>query len=175
MTSVCAAWANSGEDPQKCENILNSMQHLYENGNATMKPSRVAFGAVVNAWSKAGNVERAEAIVNHMEQLQGQDYEEMAPNHVIYNSLISAYANSRKVDVIDRVESILQKMLDMKSKGKLDASPTRITFNSVLSVYQRSIHVQNVLDKATKLINEMESVSRKYFLDALSPFGILFD
>lgn len=159
MTSVCAAWANSGADPQKCENILNSMQHLYENGNVSMKPSRVAFGAVVNAWSKAGNVERAEDIVHHMEQFQGQEYEDMTPNHVIYNSLISAYANSRSEDAIDKVESILQKMIDMKSMGKLDASPTRITFNSVLSVYQRSANVQNVSDKAAKILNQMEKVS----------------
>lgn len=160
MTSVCAAWANSGADPQKCENILNNMQHLYESGDLTMKPSRVVFGCCVNAWSKAGNVNRAQEIVDHMEQFQGQEYEEMTPNHVIYNSLISAYANSQREDAIARVESILQKMIDMKSKGNLDASPTRITFNSVLSAYQRSRNVQNVLDKAIKLVKQMESVSK---------------
>ncbi len=159
MTNVISTWGHCG-NPERAENVLNTMQSLYEQGDMTMKPTVVSFGSVINSWAQKGKVERAQAIVDHMEQLMDvEGYEEMRPNTVIYNTLINCYAKSKRPDSVTKVQDILAKMNKSKSEGHLFATPTTTTYNSVLATF---LHCGgDNYGKAKDLLKKMEEVSNE--------------
>ena len=156
LTNIISCYANSNVDgaAERAEDILNHMQRLYEEGDFSMQPTKVAFGAVLNAWARVGDAERAEAILNHMESLQDGN-EEMMANTVIYNTLINSWAKSKikQRESGRRAEKILRKM---QSLQRNDAKPCRITFNSVLSAYNNSREVDAYFH-AKGILQEMEN------------------
>jgi hypothetical protein len=71
FNSVLKAWAESNvhDAPIQCEQILQRMQYLYENGQADCEPNVVSFNTVLDSWAKSSRreaPERAEAILRHM-------------------------------------------------------------------------------------------------------------
>lgn len=154
MTNVISAWSNSN-NPDRAENVLNTMQSLYEGGNVSMKPTTVSFGAVLQGYARAGDVKRAEAIVEHMETLMHTDgFGEMRPNSVIFNILINTHARSKAPGAADKVLSILDKMKKYRQEGHNEASPNTITYNSVLTALASSR--SDEFEKAKGLLQEME-------------------
>lgn len=157
LTNVISCYANSKTDgaASRAEEILQHMQTLYdENGDKSMRPTKVAFGAVLNAWAREGNSHRAQAIVDHMESLQ-DTYDEMATNTVIYNTLINSWTKNGVPESGRKAEEILFKMQELHKNGKADIRPTKITYNSVLAAYQKSGE-EDAYVNAKHLLKEME-------------------
>lgn len=109
------------------EKLIKRMQELHERGSSNFRPSPRKRHALVVAWSRSGEPDRAEA------SLYGFDKDE-PPSASSYNAVVDAYAKSGRPDAVDKAENVVRRMHSKNSK----VVPNTSTYNSLLNAYAKS-------------------------------------
>ena len=85
------AWSKSGGRgaAERCEDILDRMEGLYEQGRKEMQPNTTSFNTVIDALARSGErgyEYRAEDLLERMEELSNRHADlkdSCKPNHVV--------------------------------------------------------------------------------------------
>ena len=170
FNAVVQAWVKSGE-PQKAEDFLRYMMVMdKENVDSDDKsenyldhfvqPNSRSFNAVLSAWAKIGEAERAEVMLMEMHNLHVEEKYDTRPTVVSYNTVLDSYAqktikimNAKKKKnglknrhkrkdnckwtsdqgedaPWNRAEAILNHMIELYRNGDLSVKPTARTWNT---------------------------------------------
>lgn len=136
-TSVIVALARSGEAdaPERAEDLLNQMKSLAATGEYYLKPTRVAYNALIDCWAKSGRgiyaARKAEALLQEMEELGASGDTTMSPNIVTYNAVLNAWARSGTRCCANKAEEYLERMWELYNAGEGGIAPNDKSFNTV--------------------------------------------
>ena len=102
-------------------------------------PDVVTYNTMLNAYSLAGDIEKAEALLNEMLL----DESPVSPDPTSINTVINAWTISGQPNAPQRAEAILEQMLQPdhlqdKEQRPLGIRPTSITFNSVMNAWTKT-------------------------------------
>ena len=151
---VLNSWVQCGE-VVRAEELLETMEQLFQTGNLTLPPNVVSFTTVINGWWKSRKQiapARAERLFKRMTDLYKAGNKSAKPNHVSYVNLINAIARSRHDDAPQRAEDILYEMYDMYKAGNTDVKPNTRLVCMVMDCWQKS-GKQNAGLKAEALLD----------------------
>ena len=165
---VVDAYAKAG-DPESAEAVLLRLEKLWRSGNEKVKPDRVLYNSVIDAWAKSGRKEapkRAEAILHHMEQLNQKGHEGVRPDFICYNSVINAWAKSREHGAAQRAEAILNHMLKLYESGREECLPDTTCFTTAIDGWARSKD-KDATKRAEALLEKMEELHRQGYKNIL--------
>jgi pentatricopeptide repeat protein len=104
-TSIIAIWANSGrsDGATKAQAVFDSMSRELTG----VRPSKFHYGALIHAWIKAGNIDRAEAILRSMVDDYNQGNEAAKPDSKAFLEVTEALS---RTGATERVDSLLKLM-----------------------------------------------------------------
>ena len=159
---VMDAYAKMG-DPEGAEAVLLRLEKLWRSGNKEVKPDKILYNSVIDAWAKSGRREapmRAEAILQHMEQLNKQGHKGVRPNVICYNSVINAWAKSREKGAAERAEAILNHMIKLQEGGREECQPNTRSFNSAIDAWAKSRDA-DAPRRAEALLEKMEQLNQQ--------------
>ena len=141
----CSNTKKSSEtsSPEKAQGILNRM---IERG---IQPNKLTYTVLINAFSKAGQPERAEYVLQQMTSRS-----EHQPDTVVFSSIIDAWArvSGENPEAASRALQILE---TMKRNAKQGIGPTATTYTSVLSALAKS-RTRDASDQALDVLQDME-------------------
>jgi len=155
------------EDAQKAQDALEIMQDLYQqHGNESIyiQPNAACYTTVIDGWLQSDTDDaaiRAQSLLDRMEQLYDETGDErVRPNAVTYMLVCQAWADTYSDDfsctTAERAEKILERM---KERG---IRPSVKIYTSVLlSWCKRAGKVRGAMERAEKLLAEMESYAMK--------------
>jgi len=162
-TSVIVTLARSekADAPERAEKLLNRLKEHYESGKIYMKPTRVIYNTLINAWAKSGKgtlgARKAEALLKEMEEMCAMGDESVAPNVVTYNSVMKSWAQSGARCAGNMAVKYLDRMTYVNgTKGEIEIRPNGRTFNTVIDAIaksdsetkaQRSLRILRRMDK----------------------------
>jgi hypothetical protein len=172
-SNVLKAWANAGRAPE-AEDVLNRMIMLSEDTSgrtSDVKPNRICFNTVIDAWAKTKgwkSAENALKILERMEELsETVGSKDMYPDTITYSSVISAFARSGKKDAGDRAEELLERSLRLYDKGNEELKPDSMTFCSVLDALSKQSQYDGEIpsrkpsaDRARNVFERMREMHR---------------
>ena len=155
------------EDAQKAQDALEIMEDLYQRHNGTqngiyIKPNTACYTTVIDGWMQSDDDDaavRAQGLLDRMEQMHDETGDEsICPNAVTYMLVCQAWADRHDDDLTGqsakRAEQILERM---KDRG---IQPNVKVYTSILLAWcKRSGRVRGAMDRAEKLLVEMESYS----------------
>jgi len=146
VNTVLDAWARSGDQraPSQAEEILRTIEILYEQGNRDLQPNVGTYNAVINAWAKSGqksSPSRVEHILVKM-KLRAQRDSFFRPDTVTYNTVLNALAKSGERGAAERAETFLIQWLERYNEGHEHVKPDAISFNTPSSTVPSSIYGQ---------------------------------
>ncbi|KAG7347152.1 PPR: pentatricopeptide repeat domain containing protein [Nitzschia inconspicua] len=120
------AWAKSGHE-KSAEQAQNIFDRMEERG---IKPNRIVFNSLMNAYSLHKDPEKVSELLNRMEQ--------ELPEEILtsdYNVLVSTYARQGDAKA---AEKVVQQMVVRYSKEKSDCLPDLVSYNMILDAWARS-------------------------------------
>ena len=139
FTTVCNAWARSGEDgaAQRASAILERMEYEgFIEGKEHMRPNVKTYTCVIDAWAKASisNDEGpllAESYLNRMEQHGDVG---IRPNVQSYAAVLDAWAKSKYPNKAARAHAIVERMKRVyESTGNADVRPNVFCYTAVIN------------------------------------------
>jgi pentatricopeptide repeat protein len=153
------------EDAQKAQDALEIMEELYQKHNDTqdcnyIKPNTPCYTTVINGWLESDQCDaafRAQTLLDRMERMYDQTGDEsIRPNAVTYMLVCQAYADRYSDDLTGESANMAEQILQrMKDRG---IQPNVKVYTSVLVAWcKRSGRVRGAMDRAEKLLTEMES------------------
>ena len=137
---VIESWSKSRQpgSAQRAEDILVTMERIFQMGNHDIRPNRFSFNCVIKAWVVSKNKDtiykKIEPIIQRMEQFSESDPYVLPPSRRSYNLLLYAYAHSTLDDAGERAEAILDKMVEEGPDDKFRA-PDANSYNLVIKAY----------------------------------------
>jgi pentatricopeptide repeat protein len=151
FTCVLDAWARSRskEAPERCQEILNQMQRLHQQGLADSKPDVRAYHVVIDCWAKSHKAdapEKAERLVLQMYRManSGED-PDLKPDMACYNSVLNAWArHENRSEAADQAQSFFEKIISTYEKSRESGDndprlkPTLQTYTTLLAAWSRS-------------------------------------
>lgn len=105
----------------------------------TVRPNRLSYNTVINAWAKSGMEEsamRAEGILLRMiKSFKSETFATITPDSVTFASVLNALAKSKTVRFkAEKCSSILKAMIELhEDDGSYDTRPNIICFNTALN------------------------------------------
>jgi pentatricopeptide repeat protein len=159
MNQVCIniclhALGNAGYG-QRAEDLLWSMQRLYSDGKMEARPDAYSFLAVINAWAKSNNPEKATAILEHM--LQQQDTHELGHTSAVYTAVMDAWA--RRQNSGPQVEALLHRLEGLYYTTGGAVRPCRKAYTIAIRAWGRTETLE-APDRATEIFRQMEALSK---------------
>jgi pentatricopeptide repeat protein len=158
---VMDAWVkfsnNSGSgasdvDPAgKVEAWIHRMTQLSEQGWPDIEPNVVVYNILLNAYAKAGNVDKIEQTLQKMIR---QEIPGVNPDPISYSTLLSAYAHAATPDSATSADSLLTQMLELYQNGYESAKPNVVSFTSVMQCYSQL----GMQDEAENLLRRLEGL-----------------
>jgi pentatricopeptide repeat protein len=161
--------------PHQAEKLLNYMEEQYgpskaeaRSGDARrMRPNRITYNAVINAWAESDGLEeapdRAMAILAKLEAADSSSSDTKTtgifPDIVTYNSCLSALANSGKAR---EAEEIVQRMVDRCSNAEnpLAPRPDTITYSTLIHGWAKSDD-EEAPARAEQILENMERLHQE--------------
>lgn len=144
-TSVIISLARSGEADaaERGVILLNRLKEHHEGGRTYMKPTRVIYNALIDAWAKSGKgtlgARKAEALLMEMEQVCAIGNVWVAPNVVTYNSVMNSWAQSGARCAGNMATKHLDRMIMLNgTQGEIEIRPNDRTFNAVINAIAKS-------------------------------------
>lgn len=146
------AWISSktSDGHVRADHLLGAMLQQYKDGNLTCRPQLYEYHAVIEACTKAGDVERAEdrllEICTPADHLQ-----HIRPNTVTFNVVLTAMAKSRQNRAAERAEKFLR---IMEEAGQDLCRPSAVSYTSVIQAWGNSQH-PDALKRIEALLDAM--------------------
>ncbi|KAL8098203.1 hypothetical protein AgCh_031099 [Apium graveolens] len=145
FSALIDGYCKSGETDKACQIYARMMEikestdvtmYFEVDGNKSMEPNVVTYGALVDGLCKAHRVKEARNLLDVMSS-KGCE-----PNHIVYDALIDGYC---KVDKLDEAQEIFSKM------SEHGYSPNAYTYSSLID---RFFKVKR-LDLALRVLSKM--------------------
>ena len=162
--AVINAYAKSGE-PGSAEKANDLLQKMIKLGSQQeykdVVPNAVVFNSVIDAYSKANDVEsniaatRSEKILEEMQRISASGDDNVRPDAFTYSTIISAHSRSGNGE---RAEELLREMYDLYEKGEESIKPNVVAFTSCIQAYANSSQWE--LAKVERLLDEMWNRSK---------------
>eukprot|EP00539_Tryblionella_compressa_P020584 CAMPEP_0178870102 /NCGR_PEP_ID=MMETSP0747-20121128/6895_1 /TAXON_ID=913974 /ORGANISM="Nitzschia punctata, Strain CCMP561" /LENGTH=924 /DNA_ID=CAMNT_0020537195 /DNA_START=89 /DNA_END=2863 /DNA_ORIENTATION=+ len=169
-TSVIIGLARSGEEDaaERGERLLERLKAHYESGKTYMKPTRILYNALIDAWAKSGKgvlgVRKAEALLREMEEMCASGDSSVAPNVVTYNSVVNSWARSGTRCCGNKAEEYLDIMWRLyETQGEI--KPNDLTFNTVINAVSKSQNERKA-QKALRILRRMDKLYRSGYKEA---------
>ncbi len=118
----------------QAQTIFDEMEALYRtSGDPTAMPSIDHFTALIDAWARVGNAEKAESLLRRMETC---GY--VQPDRVVYNIVLNAWARSANPAAPERAHAIFGAMMKRYNAGLHDLKPDNVTIGTMIVMWGRS-------------------------------------
>jgi len=112
---------------------FDDMHRKCQSGEFDFYPSSALYNALLHAWARAGNGQRAEKV---LEQMWG-DYragnQDARPDTKSLNSVILAWSKSKDAGAADRAQEVFCQMQHQNAASEFGLSPDVVTYNALLS------------------------------------------
>ena len=190
-SSVINCWSKSNrpEAPQRCFDILQTMRSKYEeandndtattsgrSNNSVIRPDRITYNSVMNAYAKRGDVEGAKKVWKMM-----IEEAHIAADVQTYNTLIDAWSKSGHKNAPEEAGLLLMEMIDVSNQNKkggsthhhhnnnnniivacpvLGCRPDTITYTGVINCWSKS-HRPEAPSRALDILQIMISKSKE--------------
>jgi pentatricopeptide repeat protein len=149
FTSLVICWANSAKNgPEQAEGMLMELQTMATDGDTAVRPTIVAYNAVLHAYAQADKAEQADRLLQRM---LDDETVLVRPDETTFNTVLSAWAKSKSPDAPLQAEALLADMQD----GPVDTQPSVISYSSVLQCWAKSSS-QGAAEHAEELLREMQ-------------------
>ncbi|KAL7524905.1 hypothetical protein ACHAXR_000769 [Thalassiosira sp. AJA248-18] len=143
-----------------------------------VRPNRLSYNTVINAWAKSGMAEsamRAEDILLRMiKSFKSQTFATITPDAVTFASVLNALAKSKTVRFkAEKCSSILKAMIELhEDDGSYDTRPNIICYNTVLNAcaFSAQSSVEERKQALTVAVNTFNQMRQGKFVspDAVS-------
>lgn len=170
-TSVIVALSRSGEADavERAEGLLKQMNEAYEAGERYLKPTRIAYNAMIDCWAKSGRgtyaARKAEALLREMEGMGKDGDVTVSPDIVSYNAVLNAWARSGTRCCANKAEEYLERMWELYNAGEGEIAPNDKSFNTVISAISRSPN-ESKGQKALRILRRMDKLYQAGYKDA---------
>mmetsp|Transcript_3021 Transcript_3021/g.8520 ORF Transcript_3021/g.8520 Transcript_3021/m.8520 type:complete len:501 (-) Transcript_3021:2670-4172(-) len=135
---LMAAWGEQN-NPQRVEELLLEQKELYQkSGNYQIKPIESSYTTVLQAWSRAGEPERALGIFNEWTSACKAGLVKGKPKTQEFCALIQAWVRSGRNEAGQKAEFVLQQMFRLSQANEFDCRPDVYAFTGVFSAYAKS-------------------------------------
>lgn len=152
-------WARSEhpDAPHRAEQLLGTMEQLYQAGHTSLKPRVTSFNAVLAAWSKNANIERAVLVLGFMEHLAATG-ETPGPDMVSYSTVISGLA--KHPNGVRSAEILLKRLEEGYKNGNSKLEPDPMLYNAVLLAWSKS-YVPGAYRRARSILSRQMQLSEQ--------------
>lgn len=146
LNTALSAWARVGE-ADTCARLLGEMRDLYKAGQLDEPPDIFSYAAVMNAFAKAIQPEKAESLWVGMYQAYAEHgATELKPNLTLLTTIVDAYSRQIADSVakanyeiafngLAKAEKIFHSMRELQRLGHLDSGPDAAAYNVILKCY----------------------------------------
>jgi pentatricopeptide repeat protein len=141
--TLISAWGRTKSEfgAAKAQKVFNDMVALYKAGDKDLQPTKIHYSALLDAWAKAGQPERAENILRKLERAA------VKPDISCYNAVINGWAKSRSPDSAQRAQALFDEAVQIYEAGhRNDMKPDDYAYATLITAWGRS----NSKDKAVK-------------------------
>lgn len=156
------------EEPEKCLQLLNMMEEMFERGHPTVKPTTVSYNSVMQCMIERNNNDNAincvEEIFSRMLKVQRTNTD-VKPDSRTYNILMNAHAAVGGIDAAIKIEKLLQHMETNYQAGDVKIKPDTVTFNTVIKSWA-SVGDTTAATNAEAILATMEELSKSGDLGA---------
>ncbi|KAL3918529.1 MAG: hypothetical protein SGILL_004195, partial [Bacillariaceae sp.] len=126
---VLKAWANAGNGERAAAFFKNHIEH----------PDIVSWNSVINAFCKAGEIDKAESWANSLvDKFHEESVGTPRPDSVTFTVILAAWRQSNDRNAAARAEHLLMKMQDLYERGTLLYRPNAKSYNVVLDAWEKS-------------------------------------
>jgi hypothetical protein len=161
-TEACyAGWivatqrSNESDAPEQAERIL--MQVWKDAEQDDFYPSNILYNAVMHAWARRGQAERAQTLLHHMcrAYLEGTN-KYCLPDVSSFSSVILAWSKSGQAVAPEQAEKLLQQMQEFyEATGLESVQPNTQTLTSVLDCWAKS-NLEHAPERAETILRRMQ-------------------
>mmetsp|Transcript_26677 Transcript_26677/g.62360 ORF Transcript_26677/g.62360 Transcript_26677/m.62360 type:complete len:303 (+) Transcript_26677:1-909(+) len=147
---------------ERAENLLRRMKEQYESGKTYMKPTRLVYNHVIDAWSKSGGglmaSRKADALLKEMEEMHAMGDSTVAPNIATYNRVMTSWAKSGTRVAENMTVKYLDRMTMRNGKqGEIEIRPNDRTFHLVINAITNS-HSETKAQKSLRILRRMDKL-----------------
>jgi pentatricopeptide repeat protein len=131
--------------PDAAERAHHILQELKDNNERDdFRPSEAVFNAVMHAYAKTGQVERAEAIFHTMcDNYMNKGNEYCRPSAASFTVMILAWCKSGLPHAPEQAEKVLQAMQELyETTGADNLAPNVVTLTSVIECWAKSGRIE---------------------------------
>jgi len=148
--TLIAAYANKGDraSAERAEEILDDMEKV----GAT--PNCYTLNAVMNAWIRCGELQRAEQILERMEKAFYEGSFAVVPNVVSYTTVMNGWAKSKQASAVEKTEEIFQRMVSSYEAGNEEARPNLFSLVTLINSITKSGR-KGAAERAENILFEM--------------------
>jgi pentatricopeptide repeat protein len=157
FATLMSAWGRTKSEygAAKAQKVFNDMVALYTAGDKDLQPTKIHYSALLDAWAKAGQPERAENILRKLER------EAVNPDISCYNAVMNGWAKSRSPDAAYRAQALFDEAVRVYEAGdRNDMKPDVHSYGTLISAWGRS----NSKDKAVKAQSVFNNMMTRYKL-----------
>jgi pentatricopeptide repeat protein len=138
--------------------LLKQMKAASREDASNVRPNRISYTTVINAWGKNGNVDEAQAVFRDMLSDYHEDGNESAkPDLRSFNSVLSSFAKTDKPGAPEEVCELLAHMHRV-SDNDVSMQPDVYSYTSVLSCLARHVGRRIKAGKHIELAEEAERI-----------------
>ncbi|VEU36178.1 unnamed protein product [Pseudo-nitzschia multistriata] len=171
-TCVIVTLARSGEADaaERGEKLLERMKEQYKSGKTYMKPTRVVYNALIDAWAKSGRgvlgSRKAEALLKEMEEMCAMGDASVAPNVITYNNVMTSWARSGTRCAGNMAVKYLDRMTMINgTEGKIEIRPNDKTFHTVINAIAKSPNEMKA-QKSLQILRRMDKLYQSGYTGA---------
>ncbi|KAL7573581.1 hypothetical protein ACA910_008717 [Epithemia clementina (nom. ined.)] len=137
------------------EHLVNAQALLDEMKRRWIKPSRASYRALMLAWAKLGNPDKAEQVFQSLKNsyILGEINEK--PGYKEYAARLEFWSNA---GIPEMTKAALQEMLKEYDAGSLETKPGLKDYSAVIEAWVRSDSPQ-ALDKAESELREIDRLA----------------
>ncbi len=132
----------------KAQSVFDAMIAAFKSGDENLKPNVVTYGALIDAWAKAGEPERAESILREMDS---EKTLAVKPNVITYGSAMNGWSRSGRPE---RVQALYDEMLQKHQAGEADLRPNSFTYDILISAWLKS-QQPDAVSNAQRVFDDM--------------------
>jgi hypothetical protein len=155
---VIHCWAKYGhkEAPEATQKLLRTMQQKYLVGDKSSRPDAITYFAVISAFARARQAERAGEFLEEMysNYLDGNNSAKL--DVISFGTILDALAKSKSHDALQYSKAILKRMAQLHALGGLDTKPDAISYSSVINCWAKS-GCKDASDATPKLLRTNSS------------------
>ncbi|CAJ1936672.1 unnamed protein product [Cylindrotheca closterium] len=167
FNTAMSGWLKS-EQPSalsKIEQILETMETSFKEGNRNARPDRVTINTICAAFAKT---QGTGAMGNAMKLRASLEKEyDITPDVVSYNIIVDSWCKSGRKDSPEQAIEILNAMENDFKDGKISHAPDGYTYSSVIGCFA-NFRRPDAAEKAEELLKRMKDLWHNFGGEPLS-------